>query len=119
MVLTPKRIYKIGLFFLAVFSLSALLLWLFEKRFDKVLWENNSTQRYQMVDDLIESQILLGKTKDEVIVLLGQPYSSSNVEKDIFIYRLGDQPSFFNSRKEHLLILFINQKVDEATLALE
>lgn len=117
--LQPKRIYKIGLFFLAVLVISWSLLKLFEVPFDKTLWENNPSERYEMVDNLIESQLLMGKTKAEVIALLGQPYSSSTVEKDIFIYRLGDQPSFFKSRKEHLLIIFINQKVDEATLAFE
>jgi outer membrane protein assembly factor BamE (lipoprotein component of BamABCDE complex) len=119
MALQLKRIHKIGLFFLAVLVISWSLLKLFEVPFDKANWKTNPTERYEMVDDLIESQLLMGKTKVEVITLLGKPYSSSTTENDIFIYKLGDQPSFFKSRKEHLLIIFINQKVNEVTLALE
>jgi len=114
-----KRNDKIGLFFFVAFILSTSLIWLFEKRFDEAQWKSNRTQRYKMVDNLIESQILIGKTKDEVILLLGQPNYSANTQKDVLAYRLGDQPSFFESRREYLLIIFINQKVDEATLALE
>ncbi len=119
MILNPKRILRIGLFFLAVFVISYGLLWLFEKRFDKTQWESDPMHRYQMVDDLIESQLLMRKSKPEVIAILGEPTSSSNEEKDIFVYNIGDPPSFFNSRKEHLLIIFVNQKVDEVTLAYE
>ncbi len=114
-----KRNDKIGLFFFVAFIISSSLIWLFEERFTKEQWRTNPSQRYQMVDDLIESQILIDKTKDEVVLLLGEPYSSSTIEKDIFVYRLGDQPSFFKSKREHLLIIFIDQKVDKVTLALE
>jgi hypothetical protein len=114
-----KRIHKIGLFFFAVLVISWSLLKLFEVSFDKELWRNNPTERYKMVDDLIESQMLISKTKNEVRILLGEPYSISNIQKDIFIYRLGDQPNFFKSRREHLLIIFLNHKVDKVTLALE
>ena len=114
-----KRNDKIGLFFFVAFIISSSLIWLFEERFTQEQWRTNPSQRYKLVDNLIESQLLIGKSKDEVIVLLGEPYSKSNVKEDIFIYRLGKQPSFFNSRKEHLLIIFVNQQVDEVTLALE
>lgn len=114
-----KRNDKIGLFFFLAFIISTSLIWLFEERFNEEQWAENPSQRYKMVDDLIESQLLMDKSKSKVVALLGQPTSQSNVEKDIFIYRIGKQPSFFESRREHLLIIFINQKVDEVTLALE
>ena len=110
---------KIGLFFFVAFIISSSLIWLFEERFNKEQWRSNPQQRYKMVDDLIDSQLLINKSKDEVVLLLGEPYSSSAIEKDIFIYRIGKQPSFFESKKEHLLIIFENQKVDEVTLAVE
>ncbi|WP_299366104.1 hypothetical protein [Winogradskyella sp.] len=119
MILKPERILKIGIFFLLVFLISHGLLWLFEERFDKTRWASDPLHRYEMVDDLIESQLLMQKPKPEVIAILGEPSSSSNTEKDMFIYKIGDPPSFFNSRKEHLLIIFVNQKVDEVTLAFE
>ena len=111
-----KRIYKLGLFFLVVISLSYSLLWLFEKRFDEELWKSDVTARYKMVDNLIESQLLVQKSKSEVIAILGEPFSSSKIEKDIFVYKIGDPPSFFDSRKEHLLIIFVDQKVKNATM---
>jgi len=114
-----KRNDKIGLFFFVAFIISSSLIWLFEEQFSKEQWIGKPAQRYKIVDDLIESQILIDKTKAEVIALLGNPFSSSTTEKDIFIYRLGDQPSFFKSRKEHLLIVFVNQKVGKVTLALQ
>lgn len=114
-----KRIHKIGLFFLVALMLSLLLLGLFEKRFDEVEWKNLPTQRYEMVDNLIESQVLNNMTKTEVIGLLGKPSSRSVIEKDIFLYKLGTSPSFFKSQTEQLLIVFVNQKVDKVTLAIE
>ena len=119
MKLSLKRILKISLFFLVAAIVSYGLLWLFEKRFDEVQWKIDPSHRYQMVDDLIESQVLLNKSKSEVITILGNPFSSSSLEKDIFIYKIGDPPSFFDSRKEHLLIIFVNENVDEVTLAFD
>ncbi|WP_296386890.1 hypothetical protein [Winogradskyella sp.] len=114
-----KRNDKIGLFFFVAFVLSSSLLWLFEERFNKEQWRSQPATRYKMVDDIIESQLLIDKTKDEVIVILGKPNSTSTTEKDVFAYRLGEQPSFFKSGREQLLVIFVNQKVNEVTLALE
>lgn len=114
-----KRNDKIGLFFFVAFIMSSSLIWLFEERFSKEQWRGQPTQRYKMVDDIIESQLLISKTKDEVIVLLGKPNSSSSIEKDIFLYRLGKPPSFFEAKREQLLIIFVNQRVNEVTLATE
>ncbi|EDP71124.1 hypothetical protein FBALC1_01532 [Flavobacteriales bacterium ALC-1] len=112
-----KRNDKIGLFFFVAFVLSSSLIWLFEERFNKQQWRSQPTTRYKMVDDLIESQLLIDKTENEVIVLLGKPNSSSTIEKDVFAYGLGEQPSFFKSKQEQLIIIFVNQKVVKVTLA--
>lgn len=114
-----KRNDKIGLFFFVAFIISMSLIWLFEERFDKERWRSEPATRYKMVDDVIESQLLMGKTKDEVIVLLGKPNSSSTIEKDLFLYRLGQQPSFFEAKREQLLIVFENQKVIKVTIVQE
>ena len=95
------------------------MLWLFEERFDKDQWRQNPSQRYKMIDDLIESQLLIGKTKDEVVLVLGQPNLKTSERNNAFAYSIGDQPSFFDSQPEHLLVIFINNKVDEVTLAVE
>ena len=114
-----KRNDKIGLFFFIAFVLSTSLIYLFEERFDRDVWISQPSKRHKMVDDVIESQLLSGKTKDEVILLLGEPNSSSSSEKDIFLYRLGKAPSFIESKREQLLIVFENERVLKASLAIE
>lgn len=114
-----KRNDKIGLFFFAAFVLSTSLIYLFEERFDKNEWRSSPKQRYQMVDDIIESQLLIGKTKGEIILLLGEPNSSISADKDVFLYRLGTPPTFFESRREQLLIAFENEKVLKVATTLE
>ncbi|WP_369998421.1 hypothetical protein [Winogradskyella sp.] len=119
MITRLKRNDKIGLFFFVAFIISTSLIWLFEERFDKEQWRSNPQQRYKMADDLIESQLLIGKTKEEVISILG--YSSNTIEssQEILTYSLGKQPSFFETKKEYLLIIFIDGRVKEVTLAVE
>lgn len=119
MIQTFKRKYKVGLFFLLAIGISLPLVGLFQDRFEENQWKTNPTERHKMIDDLFESKVLTGKTKTEVISILGEPFSKSNTKKDIFIYNIGDPPSFFKSRKEHLLIIFVNQKVNKVTLAYE
>ena len=114
-----KRNNKIGLFFYAAFVLSTSLIFLFEERFDKNLWSTEPSKRHEMVDDLIESQILLDKTKNEVIAILGEPNSSITNDDAAFTYRLGQAPSFFKSKRERLLIVFVDNKVSRVTLAIE
>lgn len=112
-------IKRIGLFFLAAVITAFILINLLEKPFDAQKWQTEPLQRYEMVDDLIESQILIGKPKHEVFEILGQPDSQSNSSKDAFIYNIGNPPSFFSSQKEYLLIVFENQQVEKVTLAVE
>lgn len=114
-----KRREKIGLFLLVAFVLSISLIWLFEKRFDKDDWKNEPLSRYQMVDNLIESQLLIDKTKVEVLELLGRPSSSVSQEKDAFLYKIGTEPSFFESSPDQLLIVFEDDKVAKVTLAID
>jgi hypothetical protein len=40
-------------------------------KFDSQKWKSNEYARYRMVNDLITSRVLIGKTKEEVIALLG------------------------------------------------
>ncbi|MEY8849971.1 hypothetical protein AB9K26_14215 [Psychroserpens sp. XS_ASV72] len=114
-----KRPYKLGLFIVITLVVSAILLELFEKRFDQTDWANEPLQRYEMVDDLIESQLLKGKSKSEVISILGEPNSKAQTKEDVFSYDLGDPPSFFSSRKEFLVVVFFNHKVGKVSLAYE
>jgi len=119
MKLRLDRKNTIGLIFFLAFVISMSLIFQFEERFTIENWKSNYTTRYKMVDDLIESQFLIGKPKSEVFEILGQPDSQSNAKKDAFIYDIGDPPSFFSSQKEYLLIIFKNEQVEEVTLAVD
>ncbi|MFD2822832.1 hypothetical protein ACFS5M_04065 [Lacinutrix iliipiscaria] len=114
-----KRKDKIGLFFFVAFAISTSLIYLFEERFDKDLWRSSPSSRYKMVDDIIESQLLMGKTEDEVLFLLGKPNSMISKDSNSFLYKLGNEPSFIKSKKEQLLIVFKNGKVTKVTIAIE
>lgn len=114
-----KGIGKIGLFFLVATVLAFALINFLEEPFDEQKWRDEPLERYEMVDDIIESQILIGKPKKEVFKILGQPDSLFSEKKDAIIYAIGDPPSFFASQKEYLLVVFKNQKVDKVTLASE
>lgn len=113
------RIDRIGLFFFAAFIISTSLIWLFEERFDSDNWKSQPEMRYKMVDDIVEQKSLLGKTKEEVTVLLGEPSSRESIGKDIFLYYLGRPPSFFKAKREQLLVVFTDQKVVKVAITLD
>ncbi|WP_111682353.1 hypothetical protein [Winogradskyella tangerina] len=119
MILKLKRLDKFILFFILAFVISFSLIQLFETRFDESLWKDNPRKRYKMVDDLIESQLLMNKTKSEVRAILGIPQFSSTEPQDILIYGIGEPPSFVDSKREHLLLIFEDQRVIKVTLAFD
>lgn len=112
-------IKRLGLFFVAAIIIAYILINLLEEPFNAQKWQTEPLQRYEMVNDLIESQILKGKSKTIVIQTLGNPDSQSTTEQEALIYDIGDPPSFFSSQKEYLLIVFKNQQVERVTLAIE
>jgi hypothetical protein len=108
-----KRNDKIGLLFFVAFVLATSLIYQFEERFDQDQWRSKRAVRYKLADDIIESQLLIGKTKDEVIALLGKPDSILNLNQESFLYDMGIPPSFLEPKMELLLIVFVSQKVAE------
>jgi hypothetical protein len=106
-----KRNDNIGAIFFVAFVLGTSLIYQFEERFNQKDWHNDPTQRHKLVDDLLDRELLKGKTKTEVISFLGQPNSKDSLGKDIFLYNLGSPPSFTKSAPEQLLVVFENQKV--------
>lgn len=119
MILKLKRFEKIVLVFFLAFAIGMSLIWLFEERFSKEKWKAEPTRRYKMVDDLIESQILKGKSKEEVILMLGYPNLRSDNDNDVFAYSLGVPPSFFKSKREKLLVIFSKEIVKDVTLVID
>ena len=107
-----KKIDQIGLFFFIALALSTTLTWLFEERFNKAQWKTQPRTRYKMAEDIIENKLIIGKTKQEIVLLLGEDimYSNAN-KKEQFVYSLGTPPSFFETKKEKLIIIFENDTV--------
>jgi len=112
-----KRNYTIGLFFFLAFAISMLLINLFEAKFDETTWKTKPDFRYEMVDDIIEKGIFIGKKQKEIISLLGKPNKIKQTESDYFIYSIGKPTSFFNDKAEFLQITFKNKEVIKVSLA--
>lgn len=45
--------------------------WIRSEKFDSQIWKSNDKHRYRMVNDIIANKLLIGKTKKEVVSLLG------------------------------------------------
>ncbi|ARV10010.1 hypothetical protein BTO05_10325 [Winogradskyella sp. PC-19] len=113
--LNKKRLKKVAVILIAAFFISQLLLLIFEKDFAQAEWQSKPQERYQMVDDIIESQLFIGKSQADVITLLGQPALTLNNQKLQLIYRLGKAPSFFDNDEAELVITFQDKKVIKVT----
>ena len=81
-----------------------------EKQFDQNKWNNNPLERYKMSKDIIESNLLIEKTKAEVLLLLGEAEVSELQGKEHLIYEMGKPPSFFESKVAKLVVIFEDAK---------
>jgi len=77
--------------------------------FDSSAWETNEEERFKMSKDIIESDMLIGKTKAEVIEILGSDFST--YDDNHIAYYLGFVPGMFNIDPDVLDIHFANSKV--------
>jgi len=77
--------------------------------FDKQEWNNKKEERYKMSKDIINSEMLIGKTKEEVIGLLGDDFYS--YDENSIEYDLGFVPMLFNIDPDVLVIYFEKGKV--------
>lgn len=91
--------------------------WWYSRPFDSATWKatkgdtSDYAPRLYMVDYLMERQLLLGKTKSEVLELLGEPdRANAGVRQDVvsydrdLIYWLGPERSFLRIDSEMLVI---------------
>ncbi|SNR16702.1 hypothetical protein [Tenacibaculum jejuense] len=62
--------------------------------FNKKVWDTEVLERYQMSRDIIEKKILIGKSKQEVIQLLGT--KEFYVFNNKIMYTIGHIPGLFN-----------------------
>lgn len=98
-------IIYIGLIYLWIFSIS----YYPSNDFDQTEWKTNTEERYKMSEDIIESKILIGKTKQEIIELLGNDFYSYS--ENHIAYGLGFVPRLFNIDPDVLVVYLKNGKV--------
>jgi len=103
-----KKLDIVVLFFFSAAIIGTCLIWVFEERFDQNAWNSNPSMRYKMSDDIIDSELLIGKTQQEVVLILGTSGLSNVQDEDHMVYRLGKGPSFFESQEEKLVVIFEN-----------
>ena len=104
-VLTPVVFYSI--FFIILLYPSYYV----NQSFNKVEWDNNREERYKMSADLIKNNVLLGKTKQEVIEWLGDEEGRNKSQLNEFTYYLGFVPGPFNIDPDVLVVYFRDGKV--------
>ena len=101
-VLSP--ILYLAIFFVILFAYA----YYPKEEFNHVEWIKYPQKRYEMSENIIESNMLIGKSKDEVIKLLGSDYSISN---DSIYYEIGLLPGLFRLDSDVLVIYFENNIV--------
>lgn len=100
---------KVFLFFLVAIIITRLLFWSLEEQFNTEQWKSTPWQRYKMADDIVESKLLIGKTRQEVTHLLGRSHPTF-ANTDYVVYKLGQPPSFSEGADLYLIVVFKGDK---------
>ena len=88
-----------------------------QKYFNEESWTAKPELRYEMIDNTVESDTLIGKSKTEIEILLGKhewlSWDDAKKEHDAnkWNYGLGIEPGAFTSDKGVVEITFKNTKV--------
>ena len=88
-----------------------------QKYFDSEAWTEKPALRYEMIDQTIESDTLIGASKEKITTLLGKRewFSWDDAKKvhdtNKWNYGLGIEPGAFNDKKECIEIIFKNDIV--------
>ena len=106
-----RKYDKVLMFFFVAALISSYLIWVFEEKFEPEDWREKVGIRYKMADDLIDSEFLIGKTKEEVIAELDEPEIETPPNVDYIIYEMGRSPGFSDYATERLVVIFENNIV--------
>ena len=106
-----NQINQIGLIFFSSFVLATTLIYFFDKRFTEERWKKSPTERYQILDDIIDRNLFINNTKREVLQQLGYPKESNYQEVDKFNYYVGIRAVFDNGDVKQLTIIFKDGRV--------
>jgi hypothetical protein len=114
---TRSRIFIITLTVVAVAAVTWAL-WPSGRPFDPVTW-NDKTQveagiRLAMADRIVSRRMLSGKTRPEVIAMLGEPPKTDYFSDWDLVYWLGPERGFISIDSEWLVVRFdSNNRVSE------
>ena len=88
-----------------------------QKHFKSESWIEEPSLRYEMIDELVNENLLIGKTKTEVLEILGKAewlswdYKQNKHNINAWNYSLGIEPGAFNTFKECATFIFENDKL--------
>jgi hypothetical protein len=94
-----------------------------QKKFESSSWGEKPGLRYEMIDNMIATNFLIGKSKEEVAQLLGKVQwlswndANKDFDPDVWNYGLGLIPGAFQDIKEDVEITFTNNKVSAVKLS--
>ena len=94
-----------------------------QKQFDSEIWREKPGLRYEMIDNMITTNFLIGKSKEDVAQLLGKVQwlswndTNKDFDPDVWNYGLGLIPGAFQDTKEDVEITFTNNKVSAVKLS--
>jgi hypothetical protein len=75
--------------------------------FDRKQWLSDKDERYELTDDIINRRLLIGKSKDQVLEILGD---ENNSNTDNWGYYIGFKPEIGNIDPNSLHIDFKNNR---------
>jgi len=77
--------------------------------FDREIWIKDKDVRYELSKDIIDSKMLIGKSKTDIKKLLGG--ESNTDDSDVWYYDIGVKPVFLAIDESVIEIVFKNDKV--------
>jgi ABC-type multidrug transport system fused ATPase/permease subunit len=106
--------FKLLLTIFSIFILTILFLCLahcenYSMEFNSKQWRNNYSVRKKMFNNIINKELLIGKTKQESILLLGKDYQTDGVNADTIFYIVDDNP--YGGDPVVMYLKFQNNKV--------
>ncbi|MBU2928067.1 hypothetical protein [Winogradskyella psychrotolerans] len=108
-------INQVGLIFFSAFVLATIITHQYNFSFDADLWKIAPGKRYKLSEILIDSEICIGKTGEDIKLLLGQPADYDPEQNVFFSYYLGNRPTFSGGEDAYLILHFKNGKVTKVT----
>ena len=60
-----------------------------DRPFDSTSWKNENDTRPQMIRDLLDNKVLVGKSRESIDAMLGVPRGRDSVRNGIYIYWAG------------------------------